>query len=88
MKGPYIRQNRKRLGLSQPALGALVGTDGTSVSRWERGKVTPEPTTVEKLREVFAGGSVETTDARLARLEEKLDRLLERLPNLSAPDVS
>jgi len=36
-----IKRLRQALGLSQPALAALLGTHAMTVSKWERGKLTP-----------------------------------------------
>ena len=33
---------RKRLGLSQAALGILIGVSVTTVNRWESGRVSPK----------------------------------------------
>jgi transcriptional regulator with XRE-family HTH domain len=38
-----IRELRKRLGLTQAKLAALVGVHRSTVSRWERGRHTPSP---------------------------------------------
>ena len=37
-----IKALRTRLGLSQAALGALIGVSVTSVNRWESGRVSPK----------------------------------------------
>ena len=44
---------RKRLGLSQGALGRLLGVRFNVVSRWELGKSHPNPKREAKLREVL-----------------------------------
>lgn len=36
-----IKKLRLSLGLSQPALAALLGTHAMTVSKWERGKLSP-----------------------------------------------
>jgi molybdopterin-binding protein len=38
---PEIRRLRETLGLSQADLASLLGTHTMTVSRWERGKLTP-----------------------------------------------
>jgi len=37
-----IKALRTRLGLSQAALGALIGVSVTSINRWESGRVSPK----------------------------------------------
>jgi putative transcriptional regulator len=37
--GEEVRALRKRLGLSQASLAALVGVTANSVARWERGEL-------------------------------------------------
>jgi len=53
--GNYIRAHRRRLGLTQRQLGALIGYgNGYAVSRHERGKVVP-PLSVALAYEVALG---------------------------------
>lgn len=44
-----IRRLRERLGLTQGAFADLVGTDQSSVSRWERGETLPSGPAVKML---------------------------------------
>ena len=37
-----LRQRRDELELTQEALGEMVGVDGMTVSRWERGESLPQ----------------------------------------------
>lgn len=79
MTGPELTATRKRYGLSQAALGALLGADGTQVSRWERGAgIGPEY--ARKLAAFVAGELLPEEDVRMAlrRIESKLDQLLSR----------
>ena len=39
MTPPDFRAIRRRLGLTQAALGEMMGVSGRSVQRWESGKV-------------------------------------------------
>lgn len=48
-----IREYRQGMGLSQAALAEQLGTPQTSVSRWERGIVSPGTETLRKLADVF-----------------------------------
>ena len=51
--GLILKELRRERGLSQEALGDLVGTEGNVVSRWERGTSTPSLHYMHKLSEVF-----------------------------------
>ena len=51
--GLILKELRRGKGLSQEALGELVGTDGNVVSRWERGSSSPSPYYVQKLSEAL-----------------------------------
>src|SRR5207248_1711306 len=68
LSGRLIRTLRTRLGLSQAALGRLVGVTGTAVVEWERGRAKPSG---ERRKAVVAARG-------LGRREVK--RLLERMP--------
>jgi transcriptional regulator with XRE-family HTH domain len=48
-----LRKVRESKGLSQAALGKLVGADQPSIYRWEKGKVKPWPHTVQKLADAL-----------------------------------
>ena len=39
MTGAQLRKARKRLGLTQAALGDMIGTTGNTIARWERDEV-------------------------------------------------
>lgn len=62
-----IRSLRERLGLSQEALGTLVGSSGQSVFNWENG-VKPRATSLEALGKLRAIGKREA-QARLEALQ-------------------
>jgi uncharacterized protein len=47
--GDLIRRTRERHGLSQGSLALRAGTDQAAVSRIERGEVSPNVGTVERL---------------------------------------
>ena len=47
-----ITAARQRLGKSQDELGAFVGVDGMTVSRWERGESLPQRRFWPKLEEI------------------------------------
>ncbi len=47
--GAWIRALRKRLGVSQIELAALLGVSNVTINRWEHDRATPHPATVERL---------------------------------------
>lgn len=47
-----IRKARLAAGLTQRELGGLLGVDGFTVSRWERGTSTPRKNLRPKIEEV------------------------------------
>ncbi len=47
-----LRKRRDELSLSQEALGAAVGVEGMTVSRWERGESLPQRRFWPKLMEI------------------------------------
>ena len=49
--GQMIKNMRLRAGLTQQQLGELVGLSDMTISRYEKGKVTPKLNTVLKLSE-------------------------------------
>lgn len=51
--GNFISALRKRRGLSQYQLGALVGKSDKAVSKWENGASKPRIDTIRKLSEVL-----------------------------------
>lgn len=51
--GRRIKEERKKLGLSQSALAQRVNCVKTAVSRWETGSGYPDIETIEKLAEIF-----------------------------------
>lgn len=48
----YIATLRAALGLTQAQLGARIGVDKLSVSRWERGAVRPGRAALERLEQL------------------------------------
>lgn len=44
-----IRAARRRAGLTQAGLAALIGTTQSAVARWESGKVSPTVETLERI---------------------------------------
>ncbi len=45
-----LRQLRRRLGLSQAKLAALIGVAPNTVARWERGELGMKPTTARLIQ--------------------------------------
>lgn len=53
MDGHTIGRLRKRMGLTQADLAAMVAVDQGTVSRWERGYEEPRPSTQKALRQAL-----------------------------------
>lgn len=47
--GDRIAKARRRAGLEQPELGALMGVSRQMVSKWERDVTEPRPSQVERI---------------------------------------
>ncbi len=54
MKPATLRQLRRRLGLSQAKLAALIGVTSNTVARWERGELGMKRTTARLIQLVTA----------------------------------
>lgn len=62
-----LATQRKRLGLSAQAFGALIGASGQSVYKWEEGKTRPRARHLPRIAELRGIGKKEAA-ARLAAL--------------------
>jgi DNA-binding transcriptional regulator YiaG len=62
-----LASQRKRLGLSAEAFGALIGASGQSVYKWESGKIRPRARLLPKIAELRRMGKREAA-ARLQAL--------------------
>ncbi len=62
-----LASQRKRLGLSAEAFGALIGASGQSVYKWESGKIRPRARHLPRIAELRAMGKREAA-ARLQAL--------------------
>ena len=58
MDGKLIAEKRKEKGLTQDALGAMLGISGKAVSKWERGLSQPDEAHMARLIDLL-GLSVE-----------------------------
>ena len=80
--GLLIREARLRAGLSQDALGSLVGMDRAQIARWERGAVEPSFDTLRELVRAcgleLAVEIVEQSDDKAT--DERLDKNLRLSP--------
>ena len=64
-----LAAQRKRLGLSAQAFGALIGASGQSVYKWEEGKTRPRAKNLPAIAALRTMGKKEAT-ARLASLQK------------------
>lgn len=62
-----LASQRKRLGLSAEAFGALIGASGQSVYKWESGKIRPRASHLPQIAALRTMGKREAT-ARLHAL--------------------
>lgn len=62
-----LASQRKRLGLSAEAFGALIGASGQSVYKWESGKIRPRARHLPRIAELRGMGKREVA-ARLQAL--------------------
>lgn len=84
-----LKQARELRGWSQAKVAELIGTDATTVSRWERGLFSPTPYFREKLCVLFDKNAEELGLLESARQqpESKLNGL-SPLPALASPSTS
>jgi transcriptional regulator with XRE-family HTH domain len=95
MLGDRIREARAAKGWKQKNLAAEVEVEPITVSRWERGATTPDLDVLRLVAEAtgkplsyFVSDEeppkleqrVEALEQSFARVEQKLDLLLQRLP--------
>lgn len=66
MFGDYLRETRKKTGLSQYQLGKLIGVSDKAVSKWENGVSKPRTELLAKIGRV---------------LDVSVDSLLEHMEN-------
>ena len=52
--GRFIAELRHERGMTQEALGEMLGVSGKTVSRWERGTYMPDLSMIESLADVFS----------------------------------
>ncbi|CDD04089.1 dNA-binding helix-turn-helix protein [Ruminococcus sp. CAG:382] len=68
MDGKMIAEKRKEKGLTQDALGAMLGISGKAVSKWERGLSQPDASHIGKLTELLGLPVEQTADEADTRL--------------------
>ena len=51
--GIFIREQRKKMGLSQQQLAGLLCVEPQTVSKWERGLGMPDYYNVDRLKQIF-----------------------------------
>ena len=68
MDGKMIAEKRKEKGLTQDALGAMLGVSGKAVSKWERGLSQPDETHMVRLIDLLGLPVEQTADEADTRL--------------------
>lgn len=79
--GEYLYGLRKKAGLSQSALGAMVGVTNKAVSKWETGSARPTTDVLRKLAALY-GVSVE---ALLSMREERTMKKIHKIVITGGP---
>lgn len=51
--GRFIKEQRKRLGLTQPQLAGMLNVEPQTISKWERGLGMPDYDNLVRLRDIF-----------------------------------
>ena len=69
MDGKMIAEKRKEKGLTQDALGAMLGISGKAVSKWERGLSQPDGTHMVRLIDLLGLPVEQTADEADTRLK-------------------
>lgn len=69
MDGKMIAEKRKEKGLTQDALGAMLGISGKAVSKWERGLSQPDGTHMAYLINLLGLPVEQTADEADTRLK-------------------
>jgi transcriptional regulator with XRE-family HTH domain len=82
-----LKQERELRGWSQAKVAEQIGTDATTVSRWERGLFSPTPYFRERLCILFNKNAEELglLDSTGISLEKEPSELLERRPRALTP---
>jgi len=82
--GNFIAELRREKGLTQEALGEILGVTNKTVSRWENGNYLPNVETLKKLSDYFSvsineilSGERIDSGAYAEKAEENLSYLLE-----------
>lgn len=74
--GDDIKRARKKRGLTQRALGDLMGVSVTAVSKWESGQTTPTYYHRKRMSELFSGNADLSNPAdQLGQHETEINRL-------------
>ena len=82
MDGKMIAEKRKEKGLTQDALGAMLGISGKAVSKWERGLSQPDEAHTGKLAELLGLPDEQTADEAntrftfLSTVKKEMPRIL------------
>lgn len=86
ISGERIRALRKRLGLSQVELAALLGVSNVTVNRWEHDRALPEPATIARLLRAEVEGieSLRASNVRLSNLPTPSTPILGRNVDIAA----
>jgi transcriptional regulator with XRE-family HTH domain len=82
-----IRIYRKQKGLSQRALGKLIGVDHSHISKWETGNINPGADNLIKLAQVF-GVSTKTLMGKSSPESVFLEQVQEDVQSYFEPQMA
>lgn len=80
--GDNIMLLRKKRGLSQAALGKIIGTSGDVVGRYERGDITPSIEVVSRIADALEVSIDYLVGKTKLRLDKKLLKRIEDIESL------
>ena len=68
-----LKELRQKKGISQQALGEMLGVSATAVHKWEHGQSQPDIPALQKLSQIFGVSIDELCDLLIPELESHLN---------------
>lgn len=78
MYGDRIRMFRQRKGMSQQALGEMLGISATAVHKWEHGQSQPDIVALKRMSDIFGVTIDELCDHKTIPSAQEADNEAER----------
>lgn len=86
--GNQIKNLRLKLNMSQDRFGKRIGVSGKTVSAYEKGKINPALSVLEKISEEFEVSFMKKSNKDLERKLDELQRNLHELQRLFKESLS